>query len=151
MTRTYFSGSASHELIIYLPFVLAVMAFVFSGLLGFHTVVAVGLAALIVLILALKTERGVIWALMDDELVRLSTGFQGAADIEETAPSAPRAVALEWSLDPLTVCAALEFETGAAWRMPWRFAIGARRQADAARAFADALGVPFHDRVNRRR
>lgn len=151
MTRTYFSGSASHELIVYLPFILAAFAYVLTGFLGAHTATTIGLAVVIVFITLLKTERGVIWALMDDELVRLSTGFQGAADIEETAPAAPRAVIFEWYLDPLLARTALEFDAGPAWEMPWRFAIGARRQADAARAFADALGVPFHDRVNRRR
>lgn len=110
------------------------------------------LASCVCLIVAvlLNSARGAVWVVDPAGLHRFDMGRQGV-DVEQGVQRVPRAVVFEWYLDPFLARTALEFDAGPAWEMPWRFAIGARRQADAARAFADALGVPFHDRVNRRR
>jgi nucleotide-binding universal stress UspA family protein len=147
--RAYLAGNATDELLVYGLLVGGVVGMItgfdFAGSDWLTLAACVGLIVAVLL----NGARGAVWVVDPAGLHRFDMGRQGV-DVEQDVERVPRAVIFEWYLEPLLARTALEFDTGAAWEMPWRFAIGARRQADLARAFSDALGVPFHDRVNRR-
>ena len=145
-TRNILVGTSSHELLAYgLTFAGgAVLAYSLGGF-GPGLVGALGCLGVLVVILV-EGVRGHVWICHDDELAQLNLKpdrgepeFRLRADI--------KAVTVEWYLAPVLMRIALIFDCGGAWVMPWRFGLTAKCVICDARMFAEALGVPFQNRL----